>query len=175
LTSAFGCINVLTMNLYGHHQVIDIFPDLKARTLISWSEKGLFTPEVNASGTGSRRLYSAKNLVEIGVIRELVSYRIPHDFIRSVMERLRKTRLSEKDGFDVVITLSRQLLGGGKDDIGFLLDVRVGKRSNFRKEAGELVFGERWPSKQTFQRTPSTASAVVVSLADIWEFVRDRV
>ena len=122
-------------------------------------------------------MYSTKNLVEIGVIRELVSYRVPHEFIHSVMTELKKIRLSEDNGFNVIVVLSRQLLGGGREVSGFVHDIRVGTRKGFSKQAGELIFGEKLvPSKpgfgKAFQRTMMVGSAIVVSLADIWEYIQ---
>lgn len=74
--------------LYRHSEVLKIYPSLRSRTLISWSEKKYFIPEVKPSGPGSRRQYSLKNLVEVGVIFELVKHRAQKGVILNVMNRL---------------------------------------------------------------------------------------
>lgn len=57
---------------FQHKDILRIFPDLSARSLVSWSEKGLLTPDYGeAMGRGTVRRYSFDNLIQAGVIREL--------------------------------------------------------------------------------------------------------
>ncbi|MFH1595470.1 MAG: MerR family transcriptional regulator, partial [Pseudomonadota bacterium] len=44
---------------------------IKERALIHWAEKHFIIPLQDAAGYPSRRLYSAKNLLEIGLINYL--------------------------------------------------------------------------------------------------------
>jgi DNA-binding transcriptional MerR regulator len=73
------------MATWKHADVLKIFPDIKPRTLISWAEKGLITPEVLAKGSGTRREYTLNNLLEIGIIKELVSRNVPHPLISQIV------------------------------------------------------------------------------------------
>lgn len=72
---------------YFHKDVIRIFPDLRPRTVISWAEKGLVKPGVEAKGRGDRRVYTYSNLVEIGFIHELVSLGIPSGEIKRTLKQ----------------------------------------------------------------------------------------
>lgn len=160
------------MKLYAHRDILKIFPDLKTRTLISWSEKGLFSPEIDASGTGSRRLYSRKNLVEIGVIRELISYRFSHDIIRPLIEELNDQ--VKKYNFDMVIVARRQIVSGG-----YVTAFTTGPRKKFAENGAKLIFGEQSTpllnGSTSKERALAVGSAIVVSLADIWEFIKKQV
>lgn len=71
-----------------HREVLKIFPWIKSRTLISWSERGLIKPEFeDASGRGTRRRYSYQNLIEIGFVSELLNYGIPFSMISNFIEQ----------------------------------------------------------------------------------------
>jgi len=159
------------MRLYAHRDILKIFPDLKARTLISWSEKGLFSPAIDASGTGSRRLYTKKNLVEIGVIRELISYRFSHDIIRPLIKELNNR--VKKNNFDMVIVARRQLVSGG-----YVTGFTTGSRKKFAENGARLIFGEKsipLSNGSTYKECAlAVGSAIVVSLADIWEFIKKQ-
>jgi DNA-binding transcriptional MerR regulator len=45
--------------------------NISERQLIHWAERGLVSPLVDAEGIGTRRKYTAKNVLEIGVISTL--------------------------------------------------------------------------------------------------------
>jgi DNA-binding transcriptional MerR regulator len=91
-----------------HKEVLKIFPWIKARTLISWSERGLIKPEFEeASGRGTRRRYSYQNLIEIGVVSELLDYGIPFNMISTFIHA--QEGLSEElrdKGFDMVFLVN---------------------------------------------------------------------
>lgn len=82
-----------------HKKVLEIFPDINPRTLINWSERGLFQPAVQPCGAGSRREYSAYNLFQIGVIRELRYYGVAYDSIREILSRI-EAQVAEAHSFD---------------------------------------------------------------------------
>ena len=89
---------------YLHRDVLKIFRSVKARTLISWCERGLITPDVSdASGRGSSRVYSFFNLIQIGVTHEFLRYGIPFSVIGSVMNDQITAKLRESNDFDVVL------------------------------------------------------------------------
>ena len=87
-----------------HKEVLKIFPWIKPRTLISWSERGLIQPEYKeASGRGTRRRYSYQNLIEIGFISELLDYGIPFNMIRIfIQDQEGLGKELRKKGFDIV-------------------------------------------------------------------------
>ncbi len=61
-------------SVYQHKDILRIFPDLSARSLVSWTEKGLLVPfHGDARGRGTIRRYSFDNLIQAGVIRELMA------------------------------------------------------------------------------------------------------
>jgi DNA-binding transcriptional MerR regulator len=157
-----------------HRDVLKIFPNLKARTLISWSEKGLLSPSVGASGSGSRRIYSEKNLIEIGVIRELVDYRFPTKIVKPIIDALGERLDKQKGDYDIVIVYSKQRIAASMDADAWVADLKISTRSKFKYEAANLVFGERPLSDGSFARTPYTGSAVVISVADIWDYIQER-
>jgi DNA-binding transcriptional MerR regulator len=166
----------MNTKIYEHRDVLKVYPSLKPRTLISWSEKGLLTPVEKASGTGTRRRYSVRNLVEIGVILELVSYKIPHLFISGVMERLSRERLTPENNFDVVVVSSRS--NHTMDDSGYFFDIRIGSRTDFSKDAAYLIFGEKVVKKgsiTTKTTIPQVTSSILVSLKDIWGYVKTKI
>lgn len=56
------------------------------RTLIDWSKRGLVIPEVqDAAGTGTRRRYSERNLVELAIAKTLLADGIKRDIVRNIM------------------------------------------------------------------------------------------
>ena len=58
--------------VFQHKDILKIFPDLSSRGLVSWSEKGLLSPDYeDAKGRGSIRRFSFDNVMQAGVIREL--------------------------------------------------------------------------------------------------------
>jgi len=60
------------MREYRWRDIKTIFPFLKHRTLSFWVERGLITPDIeDAEGTGSTRLYSYNNLIEIRFVYEM--------------------------------------------------------------------------------------------------------
>ena len=91
---------------FTHKEVLKVFPDINARTLISWSERGLVKPEVeDASGRGTKRRYSYKNLIEVGFVQELLSYKLPFSLIQNFIMGL--SHAIEEYGFDLVFCTFR--------------------------------------------------------------------
>jgi len=59
------------------------------RTVGFWTDEGFLNPEIaNPKGRGTTRRYSARNLVEMLVIKELGSFGFKLDFIRRIMNML---------------------------------------------------------------------------------------
>ena len=87
-----------------HRDILNIFPWLKPRTLISWSERGLIKPDFsNAAGRGSSRVYSYGNLIEIGIVSEFLGHGIPFSIIEGIMNGSAVRKMKEEKDFNVVI------------------------------------------------------------------------
>ena len=64
---------------------------LNRATVELYTEKELVIPEVeNPTGRGTKRRYSARNLIEFAVIRELVAAGVPHKQIKRVFDEARR-------------------------------------------------------------------------------------
>ena len=67
------------------------FSGVPLRTVQSWTEKGLIVPEIaDTAGTGSKRLYSILNCIEIGIIKSLADSRLSLKFIKKALEYIRR-------------------------------------------------------------------------------------
>ncbi len=93
-----------------HKEVLKIFPWIKPRTLISWSERGLIQPEFEeASGRGTRRRYSFQNVIEIGFVDELLQYAMPFHTIKRIIEAAGLSQQLREKGFDTVFWARREI------------------------------------------------------------------
>ena len=100
---------------FRHRDLMKIFPSIKARTLISWSERGLLEPDIqDASGRGSSRCYSYKNLIEIAIIGEFLSYGIPFSFIRKVVKSKQFSRTINEEKWDTLFSITH-VMDSGKE------------------------------------------------------------
>lgn len=89
---------------FNHSEILKIYPWIKPRTLIYWSERDLIQPDfTDASGRGSSRLYSYTNVIEIGIVSELLSHGIPFSHIKGIMDTPAIREMKEKKDFDIVI------------------------------------------------------------------------
>jgi DNA-binding transcriptional MerR regulator len=67
------------------------FSGVPSRTIQSWAERGLIFPEVaDTTGTGSRRLYSFLNCIEIGIIKALTESRLSLKFVEEALAFIRQ-------------------------------------------------------------------------------------
>jgi DNA-binding transcriptional MerR regulator len=72
---------------YTHGDILKMFPWLKPRTLISWSERGLIKADFGeASGRGSSRVFSYSNLIEIVTIADLSKTGLPFSVIKKIIQ-----------------------------------------------------------------------------------------
>lgn len=93
---------------FNHSDILKVFPGIKARTLISWSERGLIRPLQKASGRGSSRVYSYTNLIEIAILNELLQYGIPFAHIMLVMRGKEMRGLLKDEQWDSIFWISRE-------------------------------------------------------------------
>lgn len=105
---------------FGHKEVTRIFPGLKPRTLIYWSERGLVKPDFgDAEGRGSRRQYSYANLFEIAFAEEMLSHGVTFGIIEMVMGEVRS--IAKTGRFEGFFRIDRSFdvkLGGYYQDWG---------------------------------------------------------
>lgn len=64
--------------------------DIKKNFLISIVEKGVITPFQDAKGRGNRRLYSFRNVVEVGLFVYLTKLPLPHSMAARILQDIRE-------------------------------------------------------------------------------------
>jgi DNA-binding transcriptional MerR regulator len=94
-----------------HRDVVKIFPWLKPRTLISWSERGLIKADFSeAAGRGSSRVFSYSNLIEIGILSEFLQNGIPFAMIKILIESPPMRSIISNKTFNQVFWFERQMV-----------------------------------------------------------------
>jgi hypothetical protein len=76
--------------LYNNRQMLEITSESKQR-IAYWILKGVFKPADEGKGIGTTRRYSLSNLIEISLATSLSQVLKNVDFIRSVLNEIRKT------------------------------------------------------------------------------------
>jgi DNA-binding transcriptional MerR regulator len=165
-----------------HKEILKIFPWIKPRTLISWSERGLITPEFeDASGRGTRRKYSYRNLIKIGFVDELLKYGIPFSTIRGFLEEggsRAKDKLFEK-GFDVVVCISRYSVFHETKTM-LITRLQVESEQDFLSEGGEIALGKgRYDAELSAHEDreggSTVTSGIYINLKGISEFIDHQI
>ncbi len=59
------------------------------RQVIAWTEKGLVTPAIEASGAGTKREYNYKNLLEFGLTKKLLLLGLGIQTVKNIVTTLR--------------------------------------------------------------------------------------
>ncbi len=78
---------------YTLKDVVDIFPQINPRTVQVWVKKGVIRPAVSSSGQGFPVKFSYLNLIEIGLVWQIVKLGLDsHAFFLKVMEYVEKYR-----------------------------------------------------------------------------------
>jgi DNA-binding transcriptional MerR regulator len=78
----------LTQKSFTHGDTVKI-TGLSSRTIINWSERSLIEANVEASGQGSKRLYSYSNLLEFALSAELFDMGLGIQAVRNLLKGLR--------------------------------------------------------------------------------------
>jgi len=95
---------------FQHKDILRIYPDLSARSLVSWSEKSLLTPDHgDATGRGTVRRYSFDNVMQAGVIRELFILGFGFRDIRTFFTEHWKNEM-KRFNYDCVLIMHRQTI-----------------------------------------------------------------
>jgi len=109
------------------------FSGVPLRTVQSWTEKGLVIPDIaESTGTGSKRLYSVFNCIEIGIIKSLTNSRLSLKLINEIMETLR-TEISIDSMIEHIKT---NLLDSLKDKVKHLLGSPLNYEEMFKSIYG---------------------------------------
>ena len=79
---------------YQHKDIVRIFPNIPARSIISLCEKGLITPDYgDTTGNGVPRKYSLDNVIQIGIVREMMKWGMPCRSIKPLLDDKAKSEL----------------------------------------------------------------------------------
>jgi hypothetical protein len=156
-----------------HKLILKIFPWLKARTLISWSEHGLVKPEFgDASGRGSSRVYSYRNLMQIGIVSEFLRVGVPFAIIREAMHSTEMQAVMTDGRFESVFWFRREMIAA---DVPMTVEppwageYGVAPFDEFVQKGGALLLDVSSKGKETF--IGNTTTAVVINIGSIRRFV----
>lgn len=101
------------------------FSGVPQRTVQAWTEAGLLTPGIaDTQGTGSRRLYSVLDVIQIGVLKALARERLSHGLMNIVAAQFKDRKrilqhFGEEETF-LIIRLGRDSLRKfGEPDVSF--------------------------------------------------------
>ena len=162
---------------FTHTRILHIFPHVKARSMISWSERGLIKPLRDAVGRGSSRLYSYTNLIEISIISELLRYSLPFSTIKLVMRNEDMKRIFRDGRWNTIFYISNGVTGGESKRTPA---VSFESANDFLKKGGEMIMGagkfslEAESSGRVIERTPPipfNASAIVININALKSYV----
>lgn len=164
------------MKTIQHKDVIKIFPGVSPRTLINWSEKGLFEPAVQPDGTGSRREYSVYNLVEIGIILELRSFGLSTHAIFMNLQKM-QGEIQEAEIFDyiMIIRARRPYIDpleppNNGDEMHEVKETILLRKSELNGARATNIMVP-YPSKSEPTKGFNAFSALVVDIEAIYEYV----
>lgn len=124
---------------FQHKDLLRLFPTIKPRTLISWTERGLIKPEFeDASGRGSSRRYSYKNLIEIAFMRDLLKFGIPFSVLKNIADssEFKTTMSRHKWGSVFCIAHKKRLLQPGKATSSEPLKIALISIDEFHRKGG---------------------------------------
>jgi len=158
------------MKRYSHNNVLKIFPDIDHGLLKSWATLGLITPDLKSKGIGIFKKYSTNNLIEIGVARELFAYGVKQAVIEPLIQSLRE-HLVESQDYDLIIICRRQYVPAAGKTFAQVTEILKGKKSHFKYESDYMLFNETQVGLHTGSVAPLSTSAIVISVADIWEYI----
>ena len=159
---------------YQHKDIIKIFPDLSSRSLVSWAEKEILAPDhSDAKGRGTVRKYSFDNVVQAGIIRELMGLGLTFRDIKTFITDHWKKEM-KKFEYDCVLIVQRHMFGVNlrrrpdKTSSAFVLkhhfDVRVFSLDEFEKYGRDVIFGTSTYTKKKKKLVPIGKSQTISSV-----------
>ena len=161
------------MQRYSHKKVLNIFPDIDPDLLKSWVTLGLITPDLKSKGIGIFKKYSTINLIEIGVARELTAFGLKQVIIEPIIQSLRE-HLRQVQDYDLILICRRQYVPAAGKEMRPVTEIIKGKKSHFKYESDYLLFNETHTSLNPGAVVPLSTSALVICVADIWEYIMRR-
>ena len=161
-----------------HRDVRKIFPWIKPRTLMSWTERGLLTPTFgDAAGPGTSRRYAFQDLIEIAFINELLSYGMAFSMIKLYTSQDKYKKIIENQNWDMIFWVKRQMATRGNLPMDksppFIEEAGFSAHSDFYNSAGQPLFN--WVRRDDAHTTSVITSAFVVNFRSLWDFVSRRV
>ncbi len=167
---------------YQHKDIIKIFPDLSPRSLVSWAEKEILIPGVeDARGRGTVRRYSFDNVIQAGIIRELMALGVTFRIIKNFLgEKLRK-RIKKLD-YECVLLIQWKIFKADNVADEFKVvrhpDVIVISIKDFNDLKANDIFsliyiGEEGGTERVtpMDENPSIQSALTVNISRIHKYV----
>ena len=154
-------------NTFSHSNILQIFPKIKVRSLISWSERKLIIPIQDAAGRGSSRIYSYSNLIEIGIISELFRYSLSFFHISSVMRDDAMQSLLKNESWDTIFWFAHGT-PSGVPNIYKEFSCGSAPITEFKKRGGEILVGPIRISNDPFE---FASSAIIVNVGRIKDYV----
>jgi DNA-binding transcriptional MerR regulator len=162
--------------IFHHKDILEVFSDLSPRSLVSWTEKGLLTPDHgDATGRGTMRKYSFDNVLQAGVIRELMKFGLTFreiilfdDHWKSEMKRF---------NYDCVLFFQRATFKSQIENVmPYRFDVRVVSRKKFDKYKATAIWETFVYDKNTDELTPrfvnvSLTGALLINVTRIYQLV----
>lgn len=158
-------------NTYSHANILKIFPNIKVRSLISWSERGLIKPLQDAAGRGSSRIYSYTNLIEIGIIAEFFRYGLGFSNVSSLMSSNMMQDILKKKSWESVVWFSYGTPANIKNT-NCLISFGSAPIKEFSNRGGQLLIGSPRMSNHPEE---FAASAIVVNLSAISDLVDNMI
>ena len=158
------------MQHYSHSQVLKIFPDIDPALLKSWITLGIIAPDLKEKGIGIFKKYTTDNLIEIGVARELFAFGVKQAIAEPIIESLRE-HLRQAQDFDLLIICRRQYVPTEGNSQGLVTEIIKAKKTRFRHESDYMLFNQ---VQRKAGGGPLTSSALLISVADIWDYVMNR-
>ena len=158
------------MQRYSHSKVLRVFPDIDPSLLKSWLTLGLIAPDLKSKGIGIFKKYTTNNLIEIGVARELFAFGVKQAMAEPIIQSLRE-HLRQSQDFDLLIICRRQYVPIKSKDLTLVTEIIKGKKTRFQHESAYMLFSQSQgnPAGGTL-----TSSALIISVADIWDYIMNR-
>ena len=158
------------MKRYSHSKVLKIFPDIDPSLLKSWLTLGLIAPDLKSKGIGIFKKYTTDNLIEIGVARELFAYGVKQAMAEPIIQSLRE-HLRQSQDFDLLIICRRQYVPTDNRDLGLVTEIIKGKKTRFQHQSAYMLFNQSQGNRAV---SGLTSSALIISVADIWDYIMNR-
>ena len=155
------------MERYSHSTVLKIFPDIEPALLKSWLTLGLIAPDLKSKGIGIFKKYTTDNLIEIGVARELFAFGVKQAMAEPIIQSLRE-HLRQSQDFDLLIICRRQYVPTENKDMGLVTEIIKAKKTRFKHESAYMLFNQ---SQGNTAGGALTTSALIISVADIWDCI----